>query len=126
MNEVVLDFLEGAQHRLPVVGDVFPIGGGRLIDARLARAAVEHRQRQHGADQRPEQEAAAAPFEQVAELGRLVAESAGQLETRKERRARGADARVGGGHRAFGGGDVGAPFEQLRRQAGRNADRHLG
>ena len=43
----------------------------------------------------------------------------------KERRLRRADVGVGGEQLALGGANVGAPLEQVRRQAGRNVDRDL-
>ena len=66
-----------------------------------------------------------AALEQARELAARGAEIGGQRDAREERRARRADVGVGGEQLPLGGADVGAPLEQVGRQARRHVGRDL-
>ena len=79
------------------------------------RPRIEDRQQQLRRE-RPRQLAAA---EQRRQLVAGDAGAGGQRDARKERRPRGADIRIRGDHLLLGLADIGAPQQQVRRQAGR-------
>src|SRR5262249_38508923 len=71
VGQVVLDFAERLQHLLTILRDVFVVLPARLIDTGAATAAVEEWHGQRSARERPEQERAARPVEQVGQRARF-------------------------------------------------------
>ena len=115
-GEFVFHLFHGGQRRLPIAGGGGVVSGQGLIDRGGACAAVKHVLRQRHA-QRPQQFGCRNHVQQVAAAG---ADAALQRELRKVGAARHADARIGGGHGALGGGHVGPAQQQFRRHAGRH------
>ena len=109
-GEIVFDALERGQHGLAVGGDLGVVGGAGLVGDGAALASVKEglgELRANGPD-------AARPVDERADGGTGEAGGGGDSDRRVESRDGDADLRVGGGHSALGGGDVGAALQEFR------------
>ena len=116
-NQRLLDVGERGKHRLAVGLEVLQLHAFRLFQLTFQQEAVEDRLGQR----RRERVEPCARREQRCQRGALETGRACQLNLRKERRAGGFDAEVGGGEERFGLADVRPLIEQFRRQPRRNA-----
>ncbi len=118
-GEVVFYLLEGVEGGLAVVGDGLVVSGGGLLGDGLAAAEVEE-VLAGGGTGGPDVVGGA---EEVGEEGALEASESRDGDGGVVGGAGDADAVVGLGDAALGGGDVGAAFEELGRQAYGNGGR---
>ncbi|MCU0868202.1 MAG: hypothetical protein MUF30_01165, partial [Burkholderiales bacterium] len=111
-RELILDLAQRGEHRPSITLGLGGVRGFGLRPDRTPRTAVEQRQR----ERRPDRPEAARRLRPAIERGVAIADRAGEREVGIERGLRDADLCIGRRHAALGGGDVGAAFEQRRRQ----------
>jgi len=118
-SQTILDFGEGDENPLAILGHGFRKRGLRALVVRPVAPAGKERQGKTRADG----PYAVFPVEKVVELGADVTAGTGQAQDRKESGFGDADAGVGGGELALGFGNVRTAFEQVCGQAGGNGGR---
>ena len=111
-REILLHFAKRDEHLLAILGSGFVECAAGAGEVGLVPSTGEDRERKA----RPEGPDAAVPVEERVELGAGVARRSGETQDGEERSLRDADAGVGGGQLALGGGDVGTALQQFRRQ----------
>lgn len=121
-GELVLDFLEGSEHGLAIIGDGFIVSAAGEVELGAVATAGEQGQVERRSDG-PE---TAGPIEEGSGVERLEPGEAIKDDARIEGAGGDADVSIGGGHAPFGGGDVGASFKEFARQAGGDGRNGLG
>ena len=109
-----LDVLEGYEDLLAVNIDLLAVTGLGDVEVGEVAAALEDGEGDAGADL-PD---AALPVEEIAHIGALEACGAGEADDGEEGGDGDADAGIGGGEVALGGGDIGAALEEGAGEAG--------